>query len=261
MKKYLILGPGGMGYFALLGILKYIGDERLQNIQEFAGSSAGSILAVLLGMGWSVDKIIEMSFSMNVGEHMKYSIRGIIADYGLIGHASIKSELITILGCDPTFKEVEKKIHIAAFCVDRSTTVYFSQDTHPDMSVLDAVCMSISVPFLFSAFKYDDHLYVDGGLVESIPYPPFMNKSIEDVLSLTINYNNNTSSDGITDLKQYIQTLGQSMLSNRIEYDTIPGIAVDIDNVNIFDFSMDDETKIKLYTLGFETGLSNRLVW
>ena len=121
--------------------------------------------------------------------------------------------------------------------------------------------MSISVPFLFSAFKYDDHLYVDGGLVESIPYPPFMNKSIEDVLSLTINYNNNTSSDGITDLKQYIQTLGQSMLSNRIEYDTIPGIAVDIDNVNIFDFSMDDETKIKLYTLGFETGLSNRLVW
>ena len=255
-----MLGPGGMGYFSLLGVLKYIGDERLQDIQEFAGSSAGSILAILLGMGWSVDKIIEMSFSRNIGEHMKYSIRGIVADYGLIGHASIKSELIEILGCDPTFKDVGKKVHIAAFCVDRSTTVYFSQDTHPDMSVLDAICMSISVPFLFSAFRYDDKLYVDGGLVESIPYPPFMNKSIEDVMSLTINYNN-TTSDKITDIKQYIQTLVQSMLSNRIEYDRIPGIAVDIDNINIFDFSMDDDTKIRLYTRGFETGQSKCLDW
>lgn len=259
MKKYLVLGPGGMGYFSLLGALKCLGDDKIDAIEEFSGSSAGSILAMLLGLGWSLDKIMDMSFSTNIHENLKYSIKGIISGYGLIDHECIKTELIDMVGSNPTFKDLTKNVHISSYCVNRSTTVYFSRETHPDMAIIDAVCMSISVPFLFSAYKYNDHLYVDGGLMENIPYTPFVHIPRDEVFSIIVNYNNGVNTE-ITDIKQYVQILVRSILTNRIEYDT-NNISIDIENIDIFDFSMSEEDKIRLYTTGFEAGRSKFLDW
>ena len=249
-----------MGYFSILGALKALGDDKIDTIQEFSGASAGSILAMLLGLGWSLDKIMDMSFSRDIQSNLKYSIKGIISGYGLIDHECIKNELMDIVGGNPTFKELTRNVHISSYCVDRSTTVYFSRETHPDMFIIDAVCMSISVPFLFSAYRHSGHLYVDGGLIESIPYTPFLHIPDNEVFSIIVNYMTGVNTE-ITDIKQYVQVLVRSILTNRTEYTTDNNISIDIENINIFDFSMSDDDKIRLYARGFEEGRSKFLDW
>ncbi len=251
--KYLVLGPAGMGYFSLLGVLSSMDEETIQEIEAISGSSAGAILALFMGMGWSTEKITKISFDIDLSQHIKYSIKGFLTNYGVIPHKEIKEAFVEILGGDPTFKELEKKIYISSLCVDRSKTVYFSRDTHPDMSVIDAVCMSISVPLLFSAFRYKDHLYVDGGTMENIPYPPFLDKPKEQVFAVGINYIDNYPKE-ITDISQYTQALVRSLLETRIEH-KVSGVYVDVENINIFDFSMDADTKLKLYMKGFVAGV------
>ena len=56
--KYLVLGPAGMGIFALIGTLK-AREKELVDVKEISGSSAGAILALFLGVGMSVDEILE----------------------------------------------------------------------------------------------------------------------------------------------------------------------------------------------------------
>ena len=41
----------------------------------------------------------------------------------------------------------------------RQKTEYFSKYTHPDMKVIDALCMSIAVPFIFSSYRYNNMVY------------------------------------------------------------------------------------------------------
>lgn len=58
--KYLVIGPGAMGLYAMLGYLKNI-ENRLSNVEEISGASAGSILAVLFALEKSVDEMIDVS--------------------------------------------------------------------------------------------------------------------------------------------------------------------------------------------------------
>ena len=48
--EYLVIGPGAMGGFSMLGYLKTI-EKSLDNIKEYSGASAGSIIVVFLALG------------------------------------------------------------------------------------------------------------------------------------------------------------------------------------------------------------------
>ena len=59
--------------------------------------------------------------------------------------------------------------------------LYFSRDTHPDMKVIDAVIMSMSIPVVFATSMYDGKTYVDGSTTEFHPVAPFYDKRPTDV--------------------------------------------------------------------------------
>jgi len=151
--KYLVLGPGAMGIYAMIGRLKRINKE-LRDVQEISGASAGSILALFLALGMSVDKILRISLSLDISEFVKVNIALFFNKFGFVDVEPIRKKLIEVCGCNPTFKELKKKIYVAAFCLNSSKTEYFSVDTHPDMKVIDAVCMSIAIPLVFECGKY-----------------------------------------------------------------------------------------------------------
>ena len=166
--KYLILGPASMGIFALIGGLK-ARESQLVDVQEISGSSAGAILTLFLAMGMSVDEILEIALSINISNFFKIKLSSFFSKFGFVDMAPIKKKLVEICGSDPTFAEIEMNIYISAYCLNASETVYFSRHTHPDMKVIDAVCMSMAVPFIFSCGKYNGNTYVDGGMKEECP--------------------------------------------------------------------------------------------
>ena len=239
-----------MGIFALIGGLK-ARESELVDVQEISGSSAGSILALFLAVGMSVDEILNTAVSINISNFFKIKLGSFFTKFGFVDINPIRKKLVDICGSDPTFSDIDMKIYISAFCLNSSETVYFSKDTHPDMKVIDAVCMSMAVPFIFSCGTYMDKTYIDGGMKEEYPLTPFLDKKPHEVTCLKIRTNQIYQED-INTPKHFVETLVRSALANRERYNTpIEELEINIGDTNIFDFNMSYEEKIKLFNIGF----------
>ena len=212
---YLVIGPAAMGLFAFMGSLSVI---DLSKVKEVSGASAGAILGLFICLGKTVEEIIEFCLKLDLKELTTMNLLSLITKFGLISHEPIKKVLKEFCG-DPTFSQLDKKLYVTSFCVNKSETEYFSIDTTPDMSVIDAVCMSIAVPFLFETVKYNNFTYLDGGTFESAPVMAFLNKDPNDVLILQLASNKVQVSE-IKSLKDFIYNIIQLAINNRVIYKT-----------------------------------------
>ena len=248
--KYLVLAPASMGIYSLIGALK-ARESSLVDVKEISGSSAGSIIALFLAVGMSVDEILKISLSLDVSQLMKIRITSFYSKFGFVDISPIRKKLVEICGHDPTFNELDMKIYISAFCLNTSETVYFSKDTHPDMKVIDAVCMSMAVPVIFACGTYGGNTYIDGGTVEQYPLAPFLDKKPHEITCIKIKLNK-IFKENISNPKEFIEALILSTLSNRTEYDkSIEVVEVNVEDTDIFNFSMTYEEKIRLFNMGY----------
>ena len=250
--KYLVIGPGGMGIFTLVGYLKRI-ENQLVDVKEISGSSAGAILALFLALGMSVDEILETSLSLNIPNFVKIRIGSFFNKFGFVDMGPIRKKFVEICGSDPTFEEIDMKLYIAAFCMNTSETVYFSKDTHPDMKVIDAVCMSMAIPLIFACGKYEGKTYVDGGTQEIYPLSPFLDKKPYEITCVKLKMDK-IYQEEINTPRQFVESLVRATIVNRSEHNKdVNLVEIDIGETNVFDFNMSYEDKIKLYNLGYKT--------
>jgi len=248
--KYLVLGPASMGIFSLMGALK-ARETQLADVKEISGSSAGAILALFLAVGMSIDEILETSLELNIPNFVKIRIGSFFNKFGFVDMGPIRKKLVEICGSDPTFQELDMKIYVSAYCLNTAETVYFSKDTHPNMKVIDAVCMSMAVPFIFACGNYEGKTYVDGGTKEEYPLTPFLDKKPHEITCIRIKMNK-IYKETIDNPKQFVDTLVRSALSNRETFDLpIQIVEVNVGDTDVFDFSMEYEEKIRLYNMGY----------
>lgn len=248
--KYLVIGPAAMGIYSLIGTLKSR-EHDLVNVSEISGASAGSILALFLALGMSVDEILEVALSTDISSFVKIRLGSFFNKYGFVDMGPIRKKFVDICKSDPTFSELEMKIYVSAFCLNTGETVYFSKDNHPDMKVIDAVCMSMAIPLIFSCGKYDGKTYVDGGVKELYPLAPFYDKKPHEVTCLKIKYDDFYQEE-INTPKEFVETLIRASLSNRTSYTFPINITeINVQDMNVFDFNMSYEDKVKLYNLGY----------
>jgi predicted acylesterase/phospholipase RssA len=241
-----------MGIYSMIGSLKAL-ESRLVDVKEISGSSAGSILALLLALGLSVDEIFEISLSLNIPEFVKLRIGSFFNKFGFVDLDPIRNKLVEVCGCDPTFEELDMKIYVSAYCLNSSTTEYFSRDTHPKMKVIDAVCMSMAIPLIFACGKYQGRTYVDGGTQEQYPMSPFLDKKPHEVTCIKLKMDR-VYQEEINNPRQFVESLIRSVITNREEYSKyINLIEINIGDTNIFDFSMCYEDKIRLYNTGYSS--------
>tara|TARA_B100001758_G_scaffold56810_1_gene47005 strand:+ start:8402 stop:9163 length:762 start_codon:yes stop_codon:yes gene_type:complete len=251
--EYLVIGPGAMGGFSMLGYLKTI-EPSLVNIKEYSGASAGAILILFLALGFDIDQIVQKLADLEGNKLVKLNLKCFMNKYGLVDLKPIREKFVELFESDLTFLDIEKKIYISAFCVNTSKTVYFSKDTHPDMKVIDALCMSIAIPFIFSSYRYDGMVYVDGGTLETLPTTPFLDKRPDKVLCIRMKMETEFIED-IKSPKQFAEALISSTLNNRQKCELKNSKVVDIDigQVDVFNFNMSYEEKMKLYLKGLES--------
>ena len=260
MIKYLVLGPGSTGMFAMLGCLQMLQDTEKMDIKEISGASSGAILALLyIISNGDIKRILNETLDADIEANTKVNIRTLFKKYGFIDTCGIKSKLggVCYKFCklrDPTFQELYDKfpikLHISAYCLESGKTEYFSCDSHPNMKVLDAIGGSIAVPFLFCAQQIDGKTYVDGGLAESIPLVPFLAKPGDDVCCVKVLVKDGTV-DNVTDIKTYTQQLIYTMLKYRITYENTRIVNIDLTDFDIFDFKITDKQKIELFVRGY----------
>jgi len=266
--KRLVIGPGAMAYFAYLGALGALRDvDKLNNLEEISGASAGGLLAFFYVISdGNIKTILDYSTEIPLKNIMKPNIRLFLKDFGLISHKKIRDVITNIINVffgknDVTFAELREfrphmpDLYISALCVDLNKTEYFSSSLTPSMSVTDALCMTIAVPFLFASVPWNGRRYIDGGTLEETPAGVFLGKN--DVTLLRSVWEN-SSLYNTKNLKTYVTAIFSTTMCLRHRY-TYPSILIDMTQVEIFDFNMATEAKLKLFSFGYHTTLKQVL--
>jgi predicted acylesterase/phospholipase RssA len=262
--KHLAIGPGAMTYFAFLGALGALRDcQELDNLEEISGASAGALIAFfyIVAEG-NIKTVLDYSLDIPIHTIMKPNIRLFLKHFGLVSHKKVRSVLTDIIRVffskeDITFEELHQLrptmpiLHVAVYCVNLRRTEYFSRYTSPTMSVIDALCMTIAVPFLFATVERDGRRYIDGGTMEETPASVFIGKdSVKMMRSTWSNENFNTSN-----LKSYITSILFTTMHLRHKY-IFPTLDIDMSKFQIFDFEISTETKLKLFSFGYHSTLT-----
>lgn len=194
----LVFGGGGVRGIAFGGSLKFLEEHGiLKHIVNFAGSSAGSIVAAGVAIGITAQEIIDEMTNVDF-ETFKDDSWGVVFDiirlwtqYGVYKGDAFHKWFTDLIGrkCgnpNITFKQVyeryNKTLVITGTCMNRAKTYYFHhQDpAYADMPIALAVRISMSIPLFWKAVKLGEDLMVDGGVLNNYPIFVFDGKSIGD---------------------------------------------------------------------------------
>jgi predicted acylesterase/phospholipase RssA len=130
-------------------------------------------------------------------------------------------------------------------------TDYFSVNSTPKMSVIDAVSATIAIPFLFSTVKIGEWTYIDGGAAETTPSGPFLGRS-SDVLAMKIALSRPSP---VVDMKSYAISILNSTIKLRAVYE-VPTLDIDVTDSDVFDFGASNDGKLRMFMKGHATNFS-----
>jgi NTE family protein len=247
--RYLILGPGALGFYTMLGYMMK-NESQIRDIEEISGASSGAILGFFMLSNKSLQDIFDLTINIDLTDMTKVELKTFINSFGFINHELIKQKLIEIWGGNPTFRELPKKFHVSAYCLNTLEVEYFSRDTHPDMHVVEAVCASLSIPVIFASYEYNGKKYVDGCTTEDIPAFPFLHKNFSDVMCVKICQDQQpVKLDSVFD---YFMCIANTTFKNRTKYHNIPMKKLNTTPIDVLNLRGPLEDRLKLFMIGYE---------
>lgn len=173
--KSLVLSGGGIKGFAFLGSLHNLYKQgKLNNIDKFIGTSVGSVICLLLSIGYSPREIYQKCDNISLSIS---SISSMLKDFGFLDTNTVSNLLTTMVkvkfGKIPTLKELYSitSKHFISVTTNLSKTCveYLDHETYPNLDCVKACEMSFAIPFIFKSIKYEGCVYVDGGLLDNFP--------------------------------------------------------------------------------------------
>ena len=254
MLKNLVIAGGAIKGISYIGVFKALKElQLLNNIENICGVSAGSIagLCLFLEMTYtSIEKIVfEIMDYDNIVSNKNIDIINILDSYGIESGENIIKILGIILekktkNKNCTFLDLKdlypsKKFIVVGTNLSDNKTEYFSIDNTPDMKVIHAIRISLSLPLIFTSVTHNSDIYVDGGISCNFPMDYFKN-DIENTLGVCVSSLNYISD--INSITTYFGRIIRILMDNADKYikerykDNIIEIVVDSDYTEpIFD--------------------------
>jgi predicted acylesterase/phospholipase RssA len=261
LKKNLVVGGGGIKGLSFLGALDILFKfYSFENFESFSGVSIGSFIIVMLNIDYSIEDLKNFFINNELYNFTDYKLSNLVDNYGLDKGTKITNLVKAFfktknIDYNITFKELfnltKKNIYICGSNISKDTVEYFSHFTNPNMSVLHALRISVSVPIIFSPIQYNNDYFIDGVFFEHYPIKPFKNELTNTVsILLEVNlYSEITSFE--TYLKKIISSMTNYMAFNQVKYYNNKDL-YNIKNVedNPLNFNLNNEEKLKLYNIG-----------
>jgi len=222
--KCLIFSGGAEKGIAYIGILKFLEEHKLlNNLESIYGTSIGAVIGTLISIGYTYRELEYLILKSNVKELIlpeEFNIDNLINLFGF--HEPQKLHKLIKLLIDKktnipniTFRQhYEKykiKIVVTSSCLSEYKCYYFSHENYPDLSLFDAITMSICIPILFQPIKYDNKIFVDGALYDNYPvFEATQKYKKEDILGFFLLNNHNCKKD-IDNIQDYLVVLLKSI--------------------------------------------------
>ena len=190
----LVFEGGGVKGIAYVGALEVLQEEGiLQNVKRVAGTSAGAMMAVLVGLRYTADEVKEILWNLNFKKFMDSSF-GIVRDtkrlleeFGWYKGDYFRNLMADLIkrktgNGEITFNQLAdmnkfRKIYLVGANLSTGTSETFCHgDDYGGMKIADAARISMSIPLFFASVKekgQENQFYVDGGLLDNYSIKTF----------------------------------------------------------------------------------------
>lgn len=179
----LVISGGGVKGFLSLGAIQYYIDRGLLDVAsltEFAGTSIGSVICLLLVCGYTPKEILEEvgSIMCNLIDFENINIIELANNYGFTRIdkfiAQISKMVMDKLGEIPSLKRLYeltgKRLVVCATNLTKMKVETYSYEDTPHLSCVNAVKISSSLPIIFSRMSYRGCFVADGGILNNVPH-------------------------------------------------------------------------------------------
>jgi NTE family protein len=197
--EYLVFSGGAIKGISFVGALLELEKRGILHdtngnlkIKGIAAVSAGSLLAVLLAIGYSVNEILGIMNNVKLKRifdddlsHLRHSLN-FIQEWGICPGAYVQELLGELIkqktgNEDYTLEDLLKDKNIKLvivstdMCTERSVYLYAGNPVaeFSKIPIKKAVRCSLGVPFAFEPYKYNNCLLVDGGVLDNYPLHVF----------------------------------------------------------------------------------------
>jgi NTE family protein len=264
------LSGGGMCAIAHVGALLELSKHiPLKAVKEWMGVSAGSLVAMCICIGFTLEELTEICVKFDFTNIKEYdSVPGWLLHFGIDTgerlHKLIEACLhVKGLSSNTTFKECLAKfgrsLRIVATDLNDAESKTFCPISTPDYRIADAVRASMSYPYYFQPFicPQTNHYLSDGAIISN--YPLFVLPREEHSRKLSILIRTSIEKDeNLMDLpiEDIIGRPIKIVLTERTNiearfYDS-HCIQIKLGNLNTMEFAFDEETKNFIIKCGKE---------
>ena len=181
--KHLVLSGGGVVGLVEYGILKQLSKSNIisyKNIKSIYATSVGTFIGLIYLLNykweWMDDFFIKRQLDKLVSN--KLNLYNFFFKKGIIDEELIKIIIKPLLlgkNLDENitlkqFYDINKiKFNIYVSNISLFKKEVFNYLTTPDMSIIKAIAISMSIPILFQPNYYNNNLYLDGGIFLNTP--------------------------------------------------------------------------------------------
>ena len=265
-KNILVISGGGFKGFSALGAITKLKElEIIDNLDIYCGTSVGACISLLLIIGYSSQDIFEILSKLDMSKMVVNNIDNILDEVHIglnlcdpiiytIGYMMKRKRFSTKITFEKLFKKTGKKIIITGVCLNDTSLHYFSYDNTPNMEVLKAVTISISIPLIFKPCEYNNKLWLDGGIMNNYPIDLF-NDKLNDVIGIYLDEEYTTYEtfdDTHNYIYQIIKCIFRGMNYNKLEMYKNNTIHIKTKNFS-FGYEMNQKDIELLYQIGFST--------
>jgi len=287
--RNLALEGGGVKGLAYPGALQVLQAEGiLPKIEKVAGTSAGSIVAALIALGYTPEQMQALMLDLDFKQFEDGSTLGgperffrkfgwFKGDYFLEWmQCRVKEQTGNQ---NATFADLAKEhladsakfkdLFVLSTDLSRRRSQVFSKDTSPDLPIAQAVRASMSIPLFFEGFYVDDalfgetgqkqDLFVDGGVLDNYPIELFDQNGVNPQTLGLFLFNSGAPVNPDTKIDsfpEYARALFEALLYVQVNaFNNNPDdqkrtIKINDLGVGTTDFTLSNEMKCKLIQQG-----------
>lgn len=289
--RVIVIGPGGIKGFNVLGFLSPIEDYGLLKYADtYCGVSVGAIISLLIVSGYSIREIVGEAATLDIFKDIEnINFQSIFDHKGLISNEPIRKRLSQLIlnkfGTIPTLYDLYMKTGRAYIATTLNATdekcEMMGPFTHANISCVDATMFSMNIPFIFYQLIHQGKTYVDGALCNPYPVDYFDdgNTNILGIYMKTCNEStkiiNTTPTlpgriiqrierapDKPLSISDYLQKIIHSLMDHRRNSiiqnasDMCKHICLETDVIDSVGLNITTEVKARMLVNGFNSGMN-----
>jgi len=175
----LALGGGATKGTSIFAIIEELEKLNLK-IDFISGTSVGAIIGAYYALYGEVSTLKDEILSFNKSDWIKFADLNRIPKKSLIKAKKYRKFLESKFG-DKKFSDTKIPLVISATNLTTGKAEYFEKG-----SIIDAVVASSAFPGIFPPLKKNDCIYIDGGVLNNLPYEILVKKGLSKIIAVNL---------------------------------------------------------------------------